>query len=84
MTIAPPDNTNKIIRDILAFFAVALFLYLMKAVASIIVPMVIAFFIFIFLNPLLSRMDKLRIPRLLSLVITGIYSFLTREKEGKR
>ena len=70
MTIAPPDNTNKIIRDILAFFAVALFLYLMKAVASIIVPMVIAFFIFIFLNPLLSRMDKLRIPRLLSLVIT--------------
>ncbi len=70
MTPAPSDNTKKIIRDILIFFAIAFFLYLMKTTASIIVPMVIAFFIFIFLNPLLSRLDKLHVPRILSMLIT--------------
>ncbi len=69
MTPEPSDNTKKIIRDILIFFAAAFFLYLMKALASIIVPMVIAFFIFIFLNPLLSRFDKLHMPRILSMLI---------------
>ena len=70
MTPAPSDNTKKIIRDIIIFFAIAFFLYLMKTTASIIVPMVIAFFIFIFLNPLLSRLDKLHVPRILSMLIT--------------
>ena len=70
MTPAPSDSTRKIIRDILVFFAVILFMYLMKTLASIIVPLVVAFVIFLFLNPLLSKMDRLRIPRLISLVIS--------------
>ncbi len=69
MTPALSDSTMKIIRDILVFLAAILLLAVMKVTASIIVPMVIAFFIFILINPMLSRMDKLRVPRLLSMLI---------------
>ena len=69
MTPAPSDSTMKIIRDVLICIAAVLFFAVMKVTASIIVPMVIAFFIFILINPMLSRMDKLRVPRLLSMLI---------------
>ena len=59
----------KIIRDVLICIVAVLFFAVMKVTASIIVPMVIAFFIFILINPMLSRMDKLRVPRLLSMLI---------------
>ena len=69
MTPAPSDSTMKIIRDVLICIVAVLFFAVMKVTASIIVPMVIAFFIFILINPMLSRMDKLRVPRLLSMLI---------------
>ena len=60
------------VRNILAFFAVALVLYILKITSGVIMPMVIALFIFIFVNPYLGRMDRLKIPRVLSsIIVTG-------------
>ena len=69
MTSVPSDNTMKIIRDVLVCIVAVLFFAVMKVTASIIVPMVIAFFIFVLINPMLSRMDKLRVPRIVSMLL---------------
>ena len=69
MTPEPSDSSRKHIRDILIFFAAVLMLFLMKVASSIIVPIVIAFFIFIIINPMLSRLDRLKVPRMISLLI---------------
>ena len=69
MTPGPQDSLKKQTRNILAFIAVVLFLFILKACADFILPIVIAFFIFVFVNPLLSRMDRLKIPRLIPLRI---------------
>ena len=69
MTSVPSDNTMKIIRDVLVCIVAVLFFAVMKVTASIIVPMVIAFFIFVLINPMLSRMDKLRVPRIISMLL---------------
>ncbi len=69
MNPAQTDNTRRQIRNILVFMAAVLLLFIMKAASSVIIPMVIAFFVFIIINPLLSRMDKLHVPRLISMLI---------------
>ena len=69
MNPGPQDTLRKQTRNILAFIAVALFLFILKVCADFILPIVIAFFIFVLVSPLLSRMDRLRIPRIISLVL---------------
>ena len=46
-----------------------LILFILKIGADFILPIVIAFFIFVLVSPILSRMDKLRIPRVISLIL---------------
>ena len=59
-------------RNILAFFAVVLGMYILKLTSSVMMPIIIALFIFIFINPYLAKMDKLKIPRVLSsVIVTG-------------
>ncbi len=69
MNPGPQDTLKKQSRNILAFFAVVLFLFILKVCADFILPIAIAFFIFLLVSPLLSRMDRLRIPRLISMII---------------
>ena len=63
------DSTKRQVRNLLVFIAGVLLLYVLKACAVFVIPIVIAFFIFVFVNPLLSRMDRLKIPRLISTVL---------------
>ena len=72
MTPGPQDSLKKQTRNILAFIAVVLFLFILKACADFILPIVIAFFIFVLVSPLLSRLDRMRIPRLISLVLVMV------------
>ncbi len=57
------------VRNILAFIAAVLFLFILKACSEFILPIVIAFFIFVLVSPILSRLDKLRIPRFISMIL---------------
>ena len=68
----PIDNSGRQIRNILIGFAAILILYILKMTANIMIPLVIALFIFIVVNPVLSRLDKMRIPSFLSMLITLI------------
>ncbi len=64
------ETTWRQIRNILAFFAIVLFLALMKLMASIIIPFVIAIFVFLIVNPVLLRLDKLKVPKIISMLLT--------------
>ncbi len=64
------DSTRRQIRNILAFIAVIVLLAVMKAIASIIVPFLIAIFVFLIVNPILQKMDKLKIPKVISMLVT--------------
>lgn len=71
MTSAQPnDSYRRQIRNILLFFAAILVLYILKMMANIMIPLVIALFVFVVVNPLLSRMDRIKVPRFLSMIIT--------------
>ena len=55
MTSAQPnDSYRRQIRNILLFFAAILVLYILKMMANIMIPLVIALFVFVVVNPLLS------------------------------
>ncbi len=69
MNPGPQDTLKKQTRNILAFIAAMLILFILKIGADFILPIVIAFFIFVLVSPILSRMDKLRIPRVISLIL---------------
>ena len=56
------------IRNILALFSVALLIFVFKAGQEIILPFVIAVFIFLLFNPMLNRLDKLKVPNILSII----------------
>ncbi len=68
----PIDNSGRQIRNILIGFAAILILYILKMTANIMIPLFIALFIFIVVNPVLSRLDKMKIPSFLSMLITLI------------
>ena len=73
MNPGPQDTLKKQTRNILAFIAAMIILFILKIGADFILPIVIAFFIFVLVSPLLSRMDKLRIPRFLSMIIVMLF-----------
>ena len=64
------ETTRKQVRNILAIFAVVLFLAVMKLMAQIVIPFVIAIFVFLIVNPMLLRLDKLKVPKIISMLLT--------------
>ena len=66
------DRYTKMMTYSLAFGASILALFLMKSLANEILPLVVAFFLFIFVNPILSKCDQLRIPKLISMIFSMI------------
>ncbi len=71
------DNTHSRIRTYtLVFGALVLGVFVLKSTSSFVIPIVIAFFLFIFVNPLLNKMDKMRFPRFLSMLIAMLLVFV--------
>ena len=68
------ENTQyaKHIRNILLVFLVIFAISFLKLASSILLPIVIAMFLFMLLNPILNRLDGTRIPRLLSTLIVMV------------
>lgn len=56
------------IRNILTVFAIAILVFVLKAGGEIIIPFVISVFIFLLVNPMLNKLDRLKVPNLLSIV----------------
>ena len=56
------------IRNILALFAIMLLIFIFKAGGEIIIPFVISVFIFLLVNPILNKLDRLKVPNLLSII----------------
>ena len=54
------------IRNLLALFLVILLMGILKVTSSVILPFVVALFLFVFVNPLLNRLDRTRIPKTVS------------------
>lgn len=63
------DKYLKGIRGALYFFAALACLAILKICSSMILPLVIAGFIFVFVNPLLNKLDSLRVPKWLSTIV---------------
>lgn len=64
------DRYTKIVAYSAAFGACILGLFVMKSLSSEILPVVVAFFLFIFVNPILSKCDQLRVPKVVSLILS--------------
>lgn len=56
------------IRSIMFFFLVVLVLAIFKIAQSILLPLVVAVFLFVLVNPILSHMDRLKVPNVLSII----------------
>ena len=56
-------------RNILAFGAVVLFLFVLKAASEVTLPIALALFIFAFANPLMDRLSRLKVPNLISIIL---------------
>ena len=56
------------IRNALVFMAIILLGFIMKTGMNVLLPIVIAVFIFVMVNPILNKMDKLKVPKFLSLI----------------
>lgn len=66
------QSDNKYLRGIkgsLYFFVALACLFILKTCSSMILPIVIASFIFVFVNPLLTKLDQLKFPKWLSTIL---------------
>ncbi|MDC7245506.1 MAG: AI-2E family transporter [Sphaerochaetaceae bacterium] len=59
-------------KTALYIIAIILILVALKLAESVLLPLVFAFFIFLLFNPMLNRMEKLKIPRYLGVLIVMI------------
>lgn len=57
------------IRNCLVFAAVVLFLFVIKAASEVTLPVALALFIFAFVNPLMDRMSRLKVPNVISIIL---------------
>lgn len=57
------------VRNMLAFGAVVLFLFVLKAASEVTLPIALALFIFAFANPLMERLARLKVPNIISVVL---------------
>ncbi len=56
------------IRSTMILFCIVLLVFVLKAANDILLPFVIALFIFVMVNPLLNRLDRLKVPNILSII----------------
>ena len=69
MSTLKEDLHSRAANVALVFGAIILALFVMKSASSVMIPIVIAIFLFVFINPLLNKLDKAKVPKLLSMII---------------
>ncbi len=57
------------IRNICALAMVVLFLFVLKTAGEVTLPVALALFIFAFVNPLMERLARLKVPNIVSIII---------------
>ena len=60
---------DKNVKGVVYFIGVILFLTLMKIGVSLILPLMIAVFIFILMNPVMERLEKMHVPSVLAMIM---------------
>ena len=75
------SNYNKIIAYLLGFISFVLFVYILKALSEILIPVTIAIFLTYLFHPLVIYLTRFKIPKWLSLIIiviavSGLYYLL--------
>ncbi|MGN1163341.1 MAG: AI-2E family transporter, partial [Candidatus Ornithospirochaeta sp.] len=60
---------DKNVKGVIYFVGVFLFIALMKIGASIVLPLMIAVFIFILVNPVMERLEKMHVPSVLAMTL---------------
>ena len=66
MSTLKEDLHSKAANMALVFMAIILALFILKSVSSVFLPIVIAVFLFVFVNQLLNKCDKAKMPKMLS------------------
>ena len=56
------NNYLRQIRTILFLGIIILFLFVLKATSEVMIPVAFALFIFAFVNPIMEKLSKLKIP----------------------
>ncbi len=69
MSTLKEDLHSRTANGAIIFLAAVVVLFVMKSLSSIIIPLLIAVFLFIFINPLLSRCDKAKVPKSISMIL---------------
>lgn len=69
-------NMDKISQRALVFIAIVVFLAIMKIGASVVIPLAIAFFVFLLVSPLRTKLNDLRVPKVLSIAIILVLTTL--------
>ncbi len=64
------NNTySRHMRNILAFGAIVLVLFVLKVASEVTLPIALAIFIFAFINPLMEKLNRLKVPNMISIII---------------
>ncbi len=74
--VEKPQITKDGKKTALYVIAIILTLAVFKLAASVLLPLFISFFIFLLFNPMLNRMEKLKIPRYLGVIIVMVLLLL--------
>lgn len=64
------NQYSRQVRTFLAFGAVVLFLFVLKAASEVTLPIALALFIFAFINPLMERLQRMRVPNIIAIIIS--------------
>ncbi len=73
MSTLKEDLHSKAANMALVFMAIILALFILKSVSSVFLPIVIAVFLFVFVNQLLNKCDKAKMPKMLSMILALVF-----------
>ena len=76
MSTLKEDLHSKTANVAIVFIAFVIALFVMKSLSSVIIPIMIAIFLFVFVNPLLNKFDKARVPKTISMVLVLCFVLL--------
>ena len=82
MKEVPASQISRQVRNMLAFAAVVLFLFVLKAASEVTLQIALALLVFAFVNPLVERLTRLKVPNIvaitlaLALVVVIFFGFI--------
>jgi len=69
MSTLKEDLRSRPANIAIVFIAAIVVLFVMKSISSIVIPLLIAIFLFVFVNPMLNKLDKARVPKTISMLL---------------